>query len=1206
MSSKMINVASGFQYSVNIGYDIGSDDKLKNFIPTQSALSLLEEILLSMNPTSTERARVLIGAYGKGKSHIILMILSILMRRNRDLFEKTMPKIDENPRLKQLVEYYYDLDNNKNKILPIIITGSNTSVSQAFLMALQRTLSINGLDVMPETNYKAAVQVIERWKNEFPKTYEKFRKSIDLPVKKFIDELLNYNNKAYETFERIYTSLTSGSVFNPFVGFDVVDLYEEALKGLRKKGYTGIYVIYDEFSKYLEANITEASVSDTKMLQDFAEMCNRSGELQMHIMLISHKEISNYIDKLPKNKVDGWRGVSERFKHIHLSNNYTQTYEIIGAAIQKEKKYWNPFKKKNKEYFTDVLTRYKKHPVFNDVDSSEIEKTVYECYPLHPVSTFILPRLSERIAQNERTLFTFLSSPESSTLMSFLKKYNDDHFQLLTPDLIYDYFEPLFKKEVYDESIHDIYYITALILEKLEEGSIENKIVKTLSLIYILEQFDKIQPSKDEIIGIFSIGYTPEEITNALNNLIEKEYVIYLKRSNNFLRLKQTSGVDVHQKIRDLIEIQRKNVTVKSTLNNSNFDSYMYPARYNNQHDMIRYFAFEFIDESEVTDDVNWEVKGATNDADGIIYGIIPHSKRGISRIRNTLEKTTTNLDRFIFVVPRNYHDIEEVVREFNAVASLRDDASDDKVLYEEYDVIYEDLHEVIGAFIRGYTKPEDYRAMYYYRGKDLEIKRKSALSEQMSVICDVIYSHTPIINNEAINKNEITSIAGNSRNKIVTALLRNELESNLGLTGSSQEVSIMRSTLIRTGILEESSGVPTLNLKPNKVRYMDYLLRTIEEFILSARKGKGKSFADLYNKLQSPNGHIGLRKGVIPIYLAVVMHNYKKEIVVSDQFGQVPLSADVLSQINAKPELFNLSYLDWDSDKEKYINKLELLFSEFVIEEEKKTNSYDYVASAMRRWYMALPKYAKESRLKPDNDRICKEFIDFLRLLKINCSGNELLFQKLPKVFDASGSALIKCIKGAKAFYDSYLLECSNVLADLVKDTFAPAMSKKKIKMMSLSSVIKDWCDSLVPSVFDQLFADGTDRVLELFKNVTNDDYQTITGLAKIVTDLRLDDWDDRMKDVFLQNLMSCKRTAEQFIDVGNEKQDVVLETTYQISYVDENGNSVTKRFDRVEDTKWGKLLHNQVTAALEGMGRAMTDQEKRQVLMEIMKKLC
>lgn len=61
--SKMISVASGFQYSVNIGYDLNNDDKLKNFIPTKSALMLLKDILSSTALDATERARVLVGAY---------------------------------------------------------------------------------------------------------------------------------------------------------------------------------------------------------------------------------------------------------------------------------------------------------------------------------------------------------------------------------------------------------------------------------------------------------------------------------------------------------------------------------------------------------------------------------------------------------------------------------------------------------------------------------------------------------------------------------------------------------------------------------------------------------------------------------------------------------------------------------------------------------------------------------------------------------------------------------------------------------------------------------------------------------------------------------------------------------------------------------------------------------------------------------------
>lgn len=143
-----------------------------------------------------------------------------------------------------------------------------------------------------------------------------FLSRISLPVDAFISELSDYNAAIYSEFEEVYPKLTSGSIFNPFVGFDVVELYESVVKSLKQRGYLGIYVVYDEFSKFLESNITAASVSDTKMLQDFAEKCNRSGENELHLLLISHKEISNYIDQLPKAKVDGWRGVSERFRHI--------------------------------------------------------------------------------------------------------------------------------------------------------------------------------------------------------------------------------------------------------------------------------------------------------------------------------------------------------------------------------------------------------------------------------------------------------------------------------------------------------------------------------------------------------------------------------------------------------------------------------------------------------------------------------------------------------------------------------------------------------------------------------------------------------------------------------------------------------------------------------------------------------------------------
>lgn len=49
---------------------------------------------------------MLIGAYGKGKSHIMLMILSLLMKKDLSLFEKTLAKIKGTKLHQSIINYY--------------------------------------------------------------------------------------------------------------------------------------------------------------------------------------------------------------------------------------------------------------------------------------------------------------------------------------------------------------------------------------------------------------------------------------------------------------------------------------------------------------------------------------------------------------------------------------------------------------------------------------------------------------------------------------------------------------------------------------------------------------------------------------------------------------------------------------------------------------------------------------------------------------------------------------------------------------------------------------------------------------------------------------------------------------------------------------------------------------------------------------------
>lgn len=1203
--SKMIRVESGFQYSVNIGYDLNHDDKLKNFIPTKSAVQMLKDILLSTNPNSTDRARILIGAYGKGKSHIVLTILSILMQRPRELFVHLMPKIEEDPELKQLVDNYYDVPGNK--ILPIIISGTSSSLPQAFLLALQRTLNENNLDLMPETNYKAAIKSIEKWERNYPQVFEQFKKEISIPIEVFLSRLEDYDVEIYEEFEKIYPTLTAGSTFNPFVGFDVVDLYESVAKSLKEKGYLGLCVIYDEFSKYLEANIHAASVSDTKMLQDFAEKCNRSGDAEMHLLLISHKEISNYIDQLPKQKVDGWRGISERFQHIHLNNNFAQTYEIISSVIIKEHPEWDEFCKnpKNKSKFKELERRYKDHALFNDSADNELDTTIFGCYPLHPVSTFILPRLSERIAQNERTLFTFLSADGPSTLSSFLRRPGRPGFRVITPDLIFDYFNPVFQKEAISGEIHKNYVLTMMILDKIKNQELESKIVKTLSLIYTLGQFDKLKPIKEELVGIYEMDYSPAEIESAIDHLVKDEYVIYLKRSNGYLKLKQTSGVDIEQKISDEIVSLESSFSMKEALKFSNIDNYLYPSRYNDEKEMIRFFEFEFVEEQEIDEDVDWSLRSEGASADGMVYAIVPDNNESIGDLKRKILTSSRGCERCIFIVPKKATSIKKTLKEYLAAQSLRDSVKEDMVLFEEYEVIYEDLRDVINEFISGYTHPEEYKSIYVYNGEQRTILRKSALTGLASEICHSVFSETPVINNEAINRDDITSIANNSRSKIISGLLRNTLESNLGLTGTGQEVSIMRSALIRKGVLVDDGSVARIDLNPSD-RRMKNVLDVIVSFVMESKKKGSVSFADLYERLVAPRYHIGLRSGVIPIYLAAVFHEFHEDIILENDKGQLPMTADTLQTINMSPAEYRLKYLDWNPQKQQFVLALAEMFEKYIVAAERELSAYDYVASAMKRWYLGISRFAKETNgiggkpVKAMHNKM-------VALLKQNLSGQQLLFEKLPEVFgyQAFNDKLVENILEAKEYFDHAVANLTKKLVEDTKEIFSISSNKLNLKMISLSSVIQDWCETLDVHAFEQLFEDGTDKCLGLFKSVTNDEGAFIGHLAKIATDLRIEDWNDGTEKRYVDNLKRFRKTAESF-HVEKAGSDSQTRCAYEIHFRAEDGTSEVKRFDRVEPSKKGKLLYNSVMAEIDSMGLSISDHEKRQILMDIIEKLC
>ena len=171
---------------------------------------------------------------------------------------------------------------------------------------------------------------------------------------------LEKNQKeALDLFRRIYPIVTNGSEFNPIIVLETVRIYEQIKDTLaRDYGYAGIYVIFDEFSKYIEGHEADTFSKDMKVLQDMCELSERSSEGQMFITFVAHKSIKEYGAKLPVDMRNAFRGVEGRIKEVLFVVSSQNNYELIGNVLKKDEAALRELPKIGR-YYENALNSYR-------------------------------------------------------------------------------------------------------------------------------------------------------------------------------------------------------------------------------------------------------------------------------------------------------------------------------------------------------------------------------------------------------------------------------------------------------------------------------------------------------------------------------------------------------------------------------------------------------------------------------------------------------------------------------------------------------------------------------------------------------------------------------------------------------------------------------------------------------------------------------
>lgn len=169
MLKDMIAIDRRYENSINLYLDIDNRNKIDSYVYTRSSQNIMDYYLDNID-NDRNHATMLIGPYGKGKSHMLLVLLDKVRHRERPY-------------------------------LPIIISGAGGDLNQAFLIGLNDALKRERLEKLaPESYYSEAVRRIAQWREKFPDAYARFGAELERHkihgIDAFVKELERQSKKS--------------------------------------------------------------------------------------------------------------------------------------------------------------------------------------------------------------------------------------------------------------------------------------------------------------------------------------------------------------------------------------------------------------------------------------------------------------------------------------------------------------------------------------------------------------------------------------------------------------------------------------------------------------------------------------------------------------------------------------------------------------------------------------------------------------------------------------------------------------------------------------------------------------------------------------------------------------------------------------------------------------------------------------------------
>ena len=593
-------------------------------------------------------------------------------------------------------------------------------------------------------------------------------------------------------------------------GDRVVESVLQAASISRKKRRGGLLLIIDELGKFLEFAAGERQ-EDPYLLQQLAEAVARS-EQPIVLLTILHRAFADYVPQGEELRQAEWQKVQGRFHDVPFQLPTEQLLGVVGHAIEAKppaaiRRSWD-------RLLQGALATPALQEARTRLPASEL---LSSCLPLHPVAALLLwPVFRSKVAQNERSLFAFLTSCEPYSFSSFLYEplYDAASPQLYRLPELFDYVSHSLGLSTFTGVDARRWALIDAALARVPASAPDScrEVVKAVGLLDLYGAQVGLQPSC-EVLKV-ALDHL-EDVVKAIDLLGEKSVLLFRRHRNAYTLWegsdfdldsawdegrRRLSSTDWHHRMASELRLQpvvaRAHYIQRGTLRF--FDVSVVPPT---PEDLATILHKETTADGRVA-----FVLGNENDTDG---GLL-----------NLAKEITGEQDRWLdlIAVPEGSGKLQAAWESMEAWTWVRDnnpELAGDLVARQEvrarlaaarqeFEAIAGPIFGLVGQTF------DPSKSVWVAGGEVHEINSAIEFQRWLSRLCSNFYDKAPELHNEILNRKTLSSAAAAARRTLIERMLTCPDEPRLGIEGHPAEATMYESMLAAGGFPSQAwSGSP-------------------------------------------------------------------------------------------------------------------------------------------------------------------------------------------------------------------------------------------------------------------------------------------------------------------------------------------------------------------------------------------------------------